>query len=451
MARTPHAALSCAPSVPPGEAWQFGSHSKRRRAHGVVIRVCHAGPAEAKSLVRGGLAGLWAVDIPDRWATGCPPANQYGPQILGYVPVFITTGGFQLVPKRLLSMALLALSIVAFPAGLVHAANDVSVQCGFFEYVAPDGKNEGNIEFGANAAQGLSGDLFVIAADAAVPANLSDLAGGSPTCLELTVDAGVITQMQYAAGGSVSGPVVVYGDPEKDPDNSVFVAAGRIAVPASAVVSELGLKVVFGNAVASGENATVVLDVDPKSGSVQSFTASTRLRGVVVMGEGDISVGPGTLSEKLIDPDSRTLLERAAKLGVDAKVIITSHGIINSDDGSLKITTELLVSFANPKGSLAGPCDDPAYYGVFDNSASSFAIRFRFKWTTNSGSHVVTKWVPAGAIYRTWEHWAKPSSLVRLSYKNPDSGLWVALASGVAVPGSFPPCVYQHGFEKPAN
>lgn len=343
-----------------------------------------------------------------------------------------------------------ALSIVAVHAQPVQAAPDVSVECGFFEYVAPDADNQGSIEFGGNAALGVNGDLFVIAADAAVPANLAELAGGSPTCLELTVDAGVITQMQYAAGGSVSGPVVVYGDPEKDPDNSVYVAAGRVGIPASAVASELGLKVVFGNAVASGENATIVLDVDPKSGFVQSFTASTRLRGVVVMGEGDISVGPGTLPDKLIDPDSRTLLEKAAKLGVEAKVIITSHGIINPDDGSLNITTELEVSFASPEGSIGGPCG-ASYYGVFDNSDSSIAIRFRIKWKTTYGSLVEAKWVPGGAIFRTWEHWAKPDTLVRVSYKDPDTGQWINLASQVAGHGGFPPCVYQRGFETPVN
>ena len=105
----------------------------------------------------------------------------------------------------------------------------------------------------------------------------------------------------------------------------------------------------------------------------------------------------------------------------------------------------------DPKGAVGGPCDDPAYYGVFDNTSSTVAIRFRFKWTTNLGNHLVTKWVPAGAIYRTWEHWAKPDTFVRVSYKNPDTGLWVSLASLTAGHGTFPPCVYQRGFETPAN
>lgn len=104
-----------------------------------------------------------------------------------------------------------------------------------------------------------------------------------------------------------------------------------------------------------------------------------------------------------------------------------------------------------PEGSIGGPCDDPAYYGVFDNTDSTVAIRFRFKWTTNYGVHVVTKVVPAGSIYRTWEHWAKPDTFVRVSYKSPDTGRWINLASLVAGHGSYPPCVYQRGFETPVN
>ena len=102
-----------------------------------------------------------------------------------------------------------------------------------------------------------------------------------------------------------------------------------------------------------------------------------------------------------------------------------------------------------PGGGVGGPCNDPAYYGVFDNTGSDATIRFRMKWTTTTGLHVVAKWVPGGSIYRTWVHWAKPGTSVRVSYKNPDTGVWVTLASVISEHGSFPPCVYQHGFETP--
>ena len=74
-----------------------------------------------------------------------------------------------------------------------------------------------------------------------------------------------------------------------------------------------------------------------------------------------------------------------------------------------------LVGANNPGGEVGGPCNDPAYYGIFDNSGSDAAIRFRMKWTTTTGLHVVAQWVPGGSIYRTWEHWAKPGTKVLVS------------------------------------
>jgi hypothetical protein len=52
-----------------------------------------------------------------------------------------------------------------------------------------------------------------------------------------------------------------------------------------------------------------------------------------------------------------------------------------------------------------------------------------------------------GSIYRTSEHWAKPGTKVLVSYKDPDKGKWINLASVVSEHGSFPPCDYKRGFE----
>jgi hypothetical protein len=101
-------------------------------------------------------------------------------------------------------------------------------------------------------------------------------------------------------------------------------------------------------------------------------------------------------------------------------------------------------------GSIGGPCNDPAYYGIFDNTGSDATVRFRMKWTTTTGVHVLSMWVPGGSIYRTWEHWSKPGTKVLVSYKDPVTGTWTNIASATAVHGRFAPCVYQHGFETPS-
>lgn len=76
---------------------------------------------------------------------------------------------------------------------------------------------------------------------------------------------------------------------------------------------------------------------------------------------------------------------------------------------------------------------------------------FRFRWTNGSGQHTYKKLVPAGAIYRTWEKWAKPGTGLFVAYKNPDTGNWIRLDKEIAVRGYYPVCTYKHGFEYPVS
>jgi hypothetical protein len=104
-----------------------------------------------------------------------------------------------------------------------------------------------------------------------------------------------------------------------------------------------------------------------------------------------------------------------------------------------------------PQGDIGGPCADPAYYGIFDNTASTVPLKFRFRWYDSNGLNVVTKIVPAGAIYRTWEHWVSPNTVIRVAYQDPDTGVWITLTSETSVNGLYPPCEYQRGFEYPTS
>ncbi len=131
----------------------------------------------------------------------------------------------------------------------------------------------------------------------------------------------------------------------------------------------------------------------------------------------------------------------------------TLRGRALARNGAVTLDTNVITKATcdtnNPGGGVGGPCNDPAYYGVFDNTGSDATIRFRIKWTTTTGPHVASRWVPGGSIYRTWEHWAKPGTKVLVSYKNPDTGAWVNLGSAVSVHGRFAPCQYVHGLETP--
>jgi hypothetical protein len=98
----------------------------------------------------------------------------------------------------------------------------------------------------------------------------------------------------------------------------------------------------------------------------------------------------------------------------------------------------------DPDGEVGGPCADPAYYGIFDNTASDVAVKFRFRWYTNYGLHTIVKWVPAGEVFRTVERWAKPGTLLRVAYWDGDS--WVTLDRETAGKGRYPACPYTRGF-----
>ena len=103
----------------------------------------------------------------------------------------------------------------------------------------------------------------------------------------------------------------------------------------------------------------------------------------------------------------------------------------------------------NPQGSIGGPCADPAYYAVFDNTLSTIPVKFRFMWFNSYGLNMTAKYVPAGAIWRTREHWATPGTLVRVGYRDPFTNTWVNLDKLTAVGGLYPACVYTRGWEFP--
>jgi hypothetical protein len=103
-----------------------------------------------------------------------------------------------------------------------------------------------------------------------------------------------------------------------------------------------------------------------------------------------------------------------------------------------------------PAGHIEGPCADPAYYAVFDNTATdpSITTKFRFRWYNNNGLNTAVKLVPGGDTYTTYQHWAKPGTYVSVWYKDNTTGAWVRLERELVVKGSYPACIYQPGWTR---
>jgi len=102
--------------------------------------------------------------------------------------------------------------------------------------------------------------------------------------------------------------------------------------------------------------------------------------------------------------------------------------------------------FIPPDGQIFGPCADPAYYAFMDNSAGNTLVKFRFRWYNNNGLNTSVKWLAPGDTFTTWQHWAKPGTKVTLSYKDPNTLLWVQLDQKTVAKGRFPACEYTPGW-----
>ena len=125
-----------------------------------------------------------------------------------------------------------------------------------------------------------------------------------------------------------------------------------------------------------------------------------------------------------IDPstilDAHTNFTVTLGTGSGAWILTISHGCVGTVED---------LPFA-PTGSLGGPCADPAYYAIFDNTgtdASYAPVKFRMRWYNNHGLNAVTKFVPGGFKWTTYQHWAKPGTIVSVSYKDPISGAWILI------------------------
>ena len=100
-----------------------------------------------------------------------------------------------------------------------------------------------------------------------------------------------------------------------------------------------------------------------------------------------------------------------------------------------------------PGGEIEGPCNDPAYYATFDNSASLVPVKFRFYWFNTRGLHFLSRVVDAGAVFKTAERWVKNYSWMRITYKDSSTGEWLLADREQASKGWYPPCVYQQGYQ----
>jgi hypothetical protein len=223
-----------------------------------------------------------------------------------------------------------------------------SVEAGaYFDFVAPDpvAPADGAIRFG------FDGSPETIAADAELvpPAdtNLAFLGGGSPTCVEVAREGGVITRLAFVGACTVSGSVV-FVDDLFGPGGDAYLIGGRLAAPAVLVDGEPPFAALIGAPAATGATLEITFQIDLATGIPTAFVGVTTVSGpVVVLGNGDVAVGSATLPSAIIDDAARALLAEAAELGVEATVGITGNGTFG-EKGEPALDIVLAVSFTAP-------------------------------------------------------------------------------------------------------
>jgi len=260
---------------------------------------------------------------------------------------------------RRIAISIMTMLLLAAVTSTAAAAVQTTVECGLFrDYTAPDpiAPATGSITFGLN------GSPETIAADAtlAPPTDtvLSSLQGGTPTCLTVTRDAGVITSLAFAASGTVSGTVIVvpnlFGSGQ-----DAYVIADRVFAPVSAVAANDGLAALIKTAADTGSLFSVTFQIDLSSGIPTGFTATTTISGPVTLAaNGDVQVGAATLPNSVIDATARGKLTAAEGLAVAATVVVSGVGTLDqASPGGVVIDVTLSVTYAAP--AVASPTPSP--------------------------------------------------------------------------------------------
>ena len=248
------------------------------------------------------------------------------------------------------------LSLAAVLGFVPAAAAATTVECGqLIAYTAPDpvAPADGSLTFGLLAP-------WTIAADATlspqVVANLASVAGTGPTCLTVDRDAGgVITTLDFASSGSITGPVVYSGTLPGE------VLADRLLIPTFITDAYPGLAAVFVTSEHAGTAATATLDVDTETGRITAVEAVAHFCGAADLAtNGDGRIGAATIPAAVLDASATTKLRRAN--GEHGCADVDTRGTIDGS-GNLSLTTRVVIALAaeaSPPNTAAAASRPPA-------------------------------------------------------------------------------------------
>ena len=263
------------------------------------------------------------------------------------------------MPHRLPSSLTLAAVLVCLTPAAISATT-TTVECGqLSSYTAPDpvAPATGSLTIGLLPAWTIASDATL---SPAVQANLVAVAGTGPSCLTVDRDnSDVITGLDFAATGTITGPVIYNGALPGE------VFADRILVPTFITDAYPGLAAVFVASRQAGTNAIATFAVDTSNGRFTGVDASASFCGAAdLAGNGDGTVGAATIPASVLDPTSTARLSAANgdSACADVDVEATLDG-----SGNLTVATQVVVTLAaqaTPPDTASSPSVAPPSSGT---------------------------------------------------------------------------------------
>ncbi len=251
-------------------------------------------------------------------------------------------------PRLLATTSAIALLIGAALAAPVAAAS-TTVECGQISgYTAPDpsGPTDGSLTIGLMTPWVIAPDATV---SAAVAANLPNIVNSAPSCLTVDFDdGGIITAMDFAPEGDISGSVVF------DSGFDGYIFDQRLLVPTFVTDQYPGLEAIFATSAAAGTDATVTFTVDVTTGVFTGIDARAAFCGKAhVKSNGDGVVGKATIPASVLDATDTSRLKGAGSRNTCASV--RSQGTPDPQTGNIALTTNVTIKVAAAGVTLTPP------------------------------------------------------------------------------------------------
>ena len=276
-----------------------------------------------------------------------------------------------MLPSRFVSivvvlLALFGLGLGVGPAAVLAAS---TVECGqVMAYTAPDpvAPADGSLTVGLLAPWTIAADATL---SAAVQANLASVAGTGPSCLLVDRDAGdVITALDFASSGSITGPVVYSAGLPGE------ILADRLIIPTFITDAYPGLAAVFVASEKAGTDATATFEVDTTTGRFTGFEGTAEFCGAVdLAGNGDGLIGAATIAAAVLDATATATL--ASANGRQGCAEVDTVGSIDGS-GNLSLTTDVLITLAPqaPRATPPATSTDPAAPPAPSDSRAAFLL-----------------------------------------------------------------------------